>query len=203
MERHLGHSDWRVVHTDPFTPDRFTARLALDGYAEQPATIQMVLERDLPTQPDVPIQPVETATDWHALAALIRRDHEEGARTARERLPTEMTDAIVASYRAKDEPYRFHMVKVDGQPVAYGALAAAPSGAGMIEDLFTLPAYRKRGLASALIGRFAAELKARGCTCIFLGAFVGEQPRHLYARLGFRPALLTRCWVRKASDRSR
>lgn len=198
LERHLGHSNWRVVHTDPYTPDRFMARLALDGYVEQPATIQMVLERDLPASSGILVEPVETMADWQALAALVRRDHEEGARTGGKLLPADMTDAIVSGYRAKDGPYRFHMAWVDDQPVAYGALAAAPSGAGMIEDLFTLPSYRRRGIASAMIGQFAAALTTQGCTCIFLGALVGEQARHLYAKLGFRPLLLTRCWVRHA-----
>src|SRR3546814_9823202 len=36
MDDHLVHTPWRVVHTDPFTPEAFSARLALDGYAEQP-----------------------------------------------------------------------------------------------------------------------------------------------------------------------
>ncbi len=39
MSDHLGHSPWGVIHTDPFT-----ARLALDGFKEQPAVIQMRLE---------------------------------------------------------------------------------------------------------------------------------------------------------------
>jgi len=201
MERHLSHSNWRVVHTDPFTPDRFLARLALDGYVEQPATIQMALDRELPASNGISIAPVHTEEGWLALSALVHRDHEEGARTGGKRLPPEMTDAIVAGYRAKDGPYRFHLVQVDGRPVAYGAMAAAPSGAGMIEDLFTLPAYRKRGIASAIIGHFTAELRAQGCTCIFLGALVGERARHLYAKLGFRPLLLTRCWVLDVSGR--
>ena len=68
----------------------------------------------------------------------------------------------------------------------------------MIEDLFTLPAYRRRGIASGMIATFADELRSSGCSCIFLGAMVGEPARLLYAKLGFRPSILTRCWVRRA-----
>jgi len=39
MDEHLGHTPWRVVHTDCFTPDRFLARLALDDFKERPVTI--------------------------------------------------------------------------------------------------------------------------------------------------------------------
>ena len=44
MNKHLGHTQWRVIHTDCFTPDAFLARLALDDCKEQPVTIQMVLQ---------------------------------------------------------------------------------------------------------------------------------------------------------------
>src|SRR3546814_2451202 len=77
MDDHLAHTPWRVVHTDPFTPEAFSAHLALDGYAEQPAVIQMVLSRQLQAVPGSDITPIETEADWRALAALVRRDHEE------------------------------------------------------------------------------------------------------------------------------
>ena len=202
MDDHLAHTPWRVVHTDPFTPEAFSARLALDGYAEQPAVIQMVLSRQLQAVPGSDITPIETEADWRALAALVRRDHEEGARTGGAILSAKVTDEIVAGYRAKDGPYRFLLASIGGIPVAYGACAAAPSGAGMIEDLFTLPAYRQRGIASALIAHFSGQLVAQGCDFIFLGALVGEQARHLYAKLGFRPIMLTRCWARQTGDRT-
>src|SRR3546814_4441455 len=64
-----------------------------------------------------------------------------------------------------------------------------------------LPAYRQRGIASALIAHFSGQLVAQGCDFIFLGALVGEQARHLYAKLGFRPVMLTRCWVRQTEER--
>ncbi|ODU20273.1 MAG: hypothetical protein ABS87_11535 [Sphingomonas sp. SCN 67-18] len=198
MDRHLAHSAWRVVHSDPDTPAPFVARLALDGYVEQLATIQMVLEGRLAVAPRGDIVPIADAAGWRALAELVRRDHEEGGRTGGVRLSSAQTDAVLAGYRAKDGPYRFHLVYLDGRAVAYGALAAAPSGAGMIEDLFTLAAYRGRGIASALIAHFAALLEAQGCSCVFLGALMGEPARHLYAKLGFRPVMVTRCWVRRA-----
>ena len=40
MDRHLGHTSWRVIHTDCFTPNAFLARLALDDFEERPVTIQ-------------------------------------------------------------------------------------------------------------------------------------------------------------------
>ena len=198
MERHLAHTPWRVVHADPFTPEQFVARLALDGYAERPATIQMVLDRRIPIRRVGELVPIDTEADWRALAALVRRDHEEGARTGGALTP-DVTEGVIAGYRAKAGPsYRFHLVRMEGEPVAYGARIAAPSGVGMIDDLFTLPAWRRRGIASSMIAQFTAALEAQGCAGVFLGALVGEQARRLYAKLGFRPVMLTRCWVRRA-----
>jgi predicted GNAT family acetyltransferase len=86
--------------------------------------------------------------------------------------------------------------------VAYGAYAAAPNGAGMIEDLFTLPSARRRGIATAMIAAFTDRLRAAGCHTVFLGALATEQPKHLYARLGFQPVALARAWIRKLPDRA-
>jgi hypothetical protein len=49
MDEHLAHSDWRVVHTDCFTPDRFLARLAYLGFEERPVVVQMTCDALKPT----------------------------------------------------------------------------------------------------------------------------------------------------------
>src|SRR3546814_7526367 len=87
----------------------------------------MVLSRQLQAVPGSDITPIATEADWPALAALVRRDHEEGARTGGAILSAKVTDEIVAGYRAKDGPYRFLLASIGGIPVAYGACAAAPS----------------------------------------------------------------------------
>jgi GNAT superfamily N-acetyltransferase len=200
MEIHLVHSDWRVVHTDRFTPDAFLARLALDGYVERPTVIQMVLHGPLArdTGP-VDLRPVDSDADWTALATLVRADHDEGARTGGLDLDSSVTHATVAGYRAKGEAYRFHLALREGRPVAYGARIVAPGGIGMIEDLFTLPPWRRQGIASGIIATFVEELRAQGCDTIFLGALAQEPAKDLYAALGFRPVMLARAWVKAAT----
>jgi predicted GNAT family acetyltransferase len=71
-------------------------------------------------------------------------------------------------------------------------------GAGIIKDLFTLRAARRRGIVTAMTAAFTDRLRAAGCHTIFLGALAAEHPRHCCARLGFHPAMLTRIWVRKS-----
>lgn len=198
IDRHLAHSDWRVVHTDCFTPDPFLARLAHAGFEERPLVVQMVLRGELAIRAGAGHRPVETDADWAALLALVRLDHQEGARTGHLAFEHGVTEGMVAGFRAKAPAFRFHLAIEDGAPVAYGALALAPNGVGMIEDLFTLPAYRRRGIASGMIAAFAEELRRNGAETIFLGALAQEKAKHLYAKLGFEPVMLARNWVRRA-----
>lgn len=198
MDRNLGHTPWRVIHTDGFTPDAFLARLALDEFSERPVTIQMVLEGQITDRgAEVDLRPVVGDADWQTLLQLVLQDHAEGRRSGGLEVSPEISAGLVAGYRAKSDVNHFHLVMQGGVPVAYGAYAAAPNGAGMIEDLFTLPAVRRQGLATGLIAAFVERLRDAGCHTTFLGALSTEQPKHLYARLGFRPLSLSRAWIRK------
>lgn len=198
MEEHLAHTRWRVIHTDPFTPDAFLARLALDNFEERPTTIQMALHGDVTDRgARVALHPVASGADWNKLLELVLADHAEGRRTSGLDLSPEVSAGMVAGYRAKSPAYQFYLAMQGDEPVAYGAHAAAPNGAGMIEDLFTLQSARRRGIATAMIAVFTDRLRAAECHTIFLGALISEPPKHLYARLGFRPVMLARTWVRE------
>ncbi len=201
MDRHLGHTSWRVIHTDGFTPDAFLARLALDDFEERPVTIQMALEGELTDRgAKVVLRPVVDEPDWQALLHLVLVDHAEGRSTSGVDVSPEISAGLVAGYRAKSHANHFHLVMQGSAPVGYGAYAAAPNGAGMIEDLFTLPAARRQGVATGLIAAFTDCLRGAGCHPVFLGALATEQPRHLYARLGFRPVSLARAWIRNGRE---
>lgn len=196
MDDHLRHTPWRVVHTDGFTPDAFLARLALDGYQERPVTIQMALlgrPADLGTAID--LHPVVSDLDWRELQRLMELDYAEGRKTGDLELSPEFVSSAVAAYRSKGAAYQYNLVIRDGEVVAYGAFAIAPNGVGMIEDLFTLPSARRRGVATAVIAAFVDRLQALGGHTIFLGALASETPKRLYARLGFHPVGLARTWV--------
>jgi GNAT superfamily N-acetyltransferase len=198
MDRHLGHTPWRVVHTDGFTSEAFLARLLLDGFEERPVTIQMALDGEITDRgATVDLRAVVDDADWQTLLELVLLDHAEGRRTSGVEVSPEVSAGLVAGYRAKSPDCQFHLVMQDGSPVAYGALAAAPNGAAIIEDLFTLPSARRQGLATGMIAAYVDRLRGAGCHTVFLGALASEQPKHLYARLGFRPVSLARAWVRE------
>jgi predicted GNAT family acetyltransferase len=54
-----------------------------------------------------------------------------------------------------------------------------------IEDVATLPAFRNRGLARAVVLEAAALARASGAELVFLVADENDWPKDLYGRLGF------------------
>jgi len=202
MDTHLAYSDWRVVHTDCFTPERFLARLAYLGFDERPAVVQMACDQLEPIAPaEMEIVVMREQRDWNMLADLVLADVAEGKRTGHLDLDSGFVDDMVSNYRLKTPDYRFHLALHDGRAVGYGAMALAPNGMGMIEDLFTLQSARRLGIASTLIEHLDRELRAIGAKSVFLGAVAEEKAKSLYHALGFRPVMLTRCWVKNVSSR--
>jgi hypothetical protein len=141
----FGHCRHRLFVVDPLTPAAFVARLALDDYRELTPTIQLVLEGPLRAHPrDLDLRPVTTEADWQCLYTLVRHNHTEGEPTHGGALPVAVTRGMVASYRQKAPAYQFFLARRDGVDCAYGAGVLCANGLGMVEDLFTLPTFRKR-----------------------------------------------------------
>lgn len=67
----------------------------------------------------------------------------------------------------------------------------------MVEDLFTHPDYRHRGIATALIARGVADARARGAGPVIIGADPTDTPMRMYAALGFRPIIVVRHYLRR------
>jgi GNAT superfamily N-acetyltransferase len=194
-ERALAHCTHRMFIVDALTPPTFVARLALAGYTELSATLHMVLEGELrvPSSP-VDLRPVESDDDWEAFFRLLRANHLE-KRVHGLELAEEITRGVVAAHRAKLGAVQFFLAIVEGAPRAYGSSIVAPYGMGIVEDLFTLPEYRKRGLATALIAHAIAYARARGMGPMLIGGYADETPKALYAALGFKPRCLTRQYL--------
>jgi len=145
---------YRHVVVDPFTPAAFSAYLALNEYHQHATTIQMVLNGKITRKSadaDLEFYAVRSHADWNTLRELVLKDHAEGGRTQGSALSEAVTDGIIAGYRAKQGACQFFITTLNGAPCAYGSGINCPNGMGMIEDLFTLPQYRKRGIASAVI----------------------------------------------------
>ena len=84
----------------------------------------------------------------------------------------------------------------------HGSAVVGPHGMGIVEDLFTLPAYRKRGIATALIRRAVEHARDRGMAAMLIGALAEETAKSLYVSLGFVPQCLTRHYLLHTRSRA-
>jgi GNAT superfamily N-acetyltransferase len=200
----LGEADERFAYTmhrtfkvDPRTPPAFEAALVLAGY-ECDTELQSVLEGELAVTPrTVDIRTVETDDDWSSLLRLTRADHEEEARKeAREPWPHALTEALVAAKRVKPG-LRWFLARVEGVDCAFFSSWPGTNGVGKVEDLFTDPGFRHRGVATALIAHAVHDARERGAGPVLIGAVAADTPKAMYAALGFRPCCVYRSYTRK------
>jgi GNAT superfamily N-acetyltransferase len=191
-----------MVIVDSLTPDPFVARLALNGYAELTPTLQMVLDGPLAARPARATQSLEfravtTDDDWQSLYPLVRANHIEGSSSHHLELDAEVTGSTVAVYRSKTSVSRFFLVRCDEVVCAYGSAVVAPYGMGIVENLFTLQEYRRRGIANAIISHAVDYARERGMGPMLIGPHVTETPKTFYAALGFVPQCVTRQYFRE------
>jgi ribosomal protein S18 acetylase RimI-like enzyme len=73
---------------------------------------------------------------------------------------------------------------VDGEIGSFCDLYS-DGGVAQVESVVTLPEYRNRGLARAVVTAAAREARAAGADLVFLVAVEEDWPRLLYAKLGF------------------
>lgn len=91
--------------------------------------------------------------------------------------------------------------RVDGKLAVYGWVSTGAECVGEMEreirpgpgeayvwDCFTLPAYRRQGLYSALLSHIKISLTNEGCRRIWIGSNMENEPSlRGFARAGFRP----------------
>lgn len=194
--------DHRTFKVDPRTPTGFEGRLLLDGYTGS-AELQLLLEGDLDARPPaidtatVDIRTVASDADWDAVARLTRLDHEEEAQKAnREPVAPVVTAQMVATKRVKAPDLTFFLASIDGVDCAFFSSWPGANGVGKVEDLFTVPAFRRRGVATALIAHAVADARSRGAGPVLIGADPDDSPKHMYAAMGFRPLCVLRSYTR-------
>jgi GNAT superfamily N-acetyltransferase len=184
----------RVFHIDPWTPPAFEAQLVLDGF-EFEDELQLLLEDALSVPGDLPaidIRLVESDEDWSTVRRLARLDHEEQARRRLHPLWDEdVTTEMVATKRAKAPDLRFWLARADGVDCAFLSSWPGANGVGKVEDLFTHPNFRHRGIASALIVHCVRDARERGAGPVLIGALPNDTPMRIYAAMGFRPFCVT------------
>jgi GNAT superfamily N-acetyltransferase len=182
----------RRLDLDPATPSFVSARLTLDGFAPD-ETLEFVLEGELRATPrPADIREITTDAGWAAYAELQEMDFRETRARQGQAFNPEVAAAFLEIKRSRMGVVRYWLAHVDGVPRAYFASWPGENGVGIVEDLFTHPEFRHRGLATSLIAHCVADARARGAGPVVIGADPSDTPKRMYADLGFRPLLVAR-----------
>lgn len=135
--------------------------------------------------------------DWSSIELLFRIDHlEEDVRSGHRPRAAAETTAAVALRRSLTPDATYYLMRHDGAPRACIGTWVDETGLGVIEDVFVHPDYRGRGFATGMLRHAVAQLRSRGAGHILIGAEPTDTPKHLYAKFGFRPAAVTRAYLR-------
>jgi GNAT superfamily N-acetyltransferase len=199
----LGASGHRQFMIDPDTPPQVEARLALEGY-ERNDELDLVLDGELraPASSDgITLRPVVSAEDWSSFGRLVRANHEEqNARGDRAHLSEEVTLQMVLTKQLKDPMVVTFLATVKREDCGYFSCWPGTNGLAKVEDLFTRPDHRHRGVGTALIHRCVDEARSRGAKEVSISAAVDDTPKDMYAAMGFRPVSVLRFWLRTTQE---
>ena len=199
LEANLGDRPYRQVYASPATSPAVVARLVLEDYEPDP-TLQHLLIGELQGRSplDHVILPVVTNEDWKHLHRLVRADHVETAeKQGHPPYSEEVTSQMQVVRRNVADQIHFFMAWADDEPVGFFSSWPGIDDIGMVEDLFTLPRYRNRGVARALIHHCVADARARGAGPVLIGSEPWDTPKHLYAAMGFAPTCVTSGWLKQ------
>jgi GNAT superfamily N-acetyltransferase len=151
-----------------------------------PADAVMVFEGDPCASPsalsDVRVEDL-TEPDARTVTWLHRARNEFGP----EPLPDRVVDQLVGRDLDVFRPLglRWFLATVDGVPAGYTSLLSL-DGVGYLDGVVTMPAFRRRGVASATVAAAVGWSLGHDDELVHLLAEPGGEPQRLYERLGFR-----------------
>jgi GNAT superfamily N-acetyltransferase len=187
--------------TDPLTPPQTIARLALEGYRCRDEGLVLVLEGELLASPKpFTIREALTDSDWQSYQALNELDLDEWEAThgrVPDRDDANKTHQWLLYKRNKAPAARTWLAYVGERPVSFLTSWAGYNGVGIVEDLFTHPDYRHRGLATALLAHCVADTHTRGAGPVIINADPDDTPKQMYAAMGFQPLYVSRSYFRE------
>lgn len=165
-----------VLLEDEEAARRMAAGLAGLGY-HWDRLITMVHRREPARPPDAPVDEV----DVDAYIPIVR----DALRPEPYATSQEVIDQLAEHRRVlADVGARFFVAHVDGVAASRCELYVCDRIA-QVEDVGTVPGFRNRGLASAVVLRAVGAARAAGVEVVFLNADAEDWPMALYERLGF------------------
>ena len=129
---------------------------------------------------------IDDAPDPELFSDVILRGHgvPEGAR---------VRDRGSVARWAEIQSWRLYLARIDGDP-AGAALLSLDGDIGYLANASTLPAFRGRGVQTALIARRIADAASAGCETVCSGTAFGSQSQRNLERAGLQVAYTKAVW---------
>jgi ribosomal protein S18 acetylase RimI-like enzyme len=106
---------------------------------------------------------------------------------------------MAGTRRAKCPPSRYYLGYIEGTARGYFSTLPGIDAMAQVEALFVDPAYRHRGLATALIHHCVRACRKAGAGPVVIVADPTDTPKHMYAAMGFRPVAIKRDYWKNLS----
>jgi ribosomal protein S18 acetylase RimI-like enzyme len=145
--------------------------------------VVMVLDRPAPPGSGNSAQTLEVARPDRSFWDWYRESLREFGTAQSEDLLDQMTDRTAEVFVPAG--LRFYVGLLDGQRVGYASLLSL-EGVGYLDNVVTMPSFRRRGVATATVTAAVLASLAGGDRHVFLLAERDGEPQRLYERLGFR-----------------
>jgi ribosomal protein S18 acetylase RimI-like enzyme len=197
---YLQGADRLTFRCDPFTPAPFESHLADEGFEPSEALV-MVLRGRLSGKPvPIEIREAKTETEWSEYARLKGLDWHEHALRLKLEPDERVGQDLARSCRLKSPPAVYLLAYVEGSAVGFCQAWAGIDDVGQVEDLFVDPAWRHRGIATALLHAGVAAARSRGAGPIVIVADPADTPKNMYAALGWTVVSMCRQYGKPLTD---
>ncbi len=170
-------------HLQAIIEDHATGARAAAALRERGWEVVELLTMAALNEPTRSVDASAAVVPWELVRPLVLRAWRENPEIAEEWTAVMLTDRRAALAASTD----LRHIVAPAPPAEGGAYADLYSDGhtAQIEMVFTLPPFRKRGLASAIVLEGLRVARAEGHDLVFLVADAGDWPYQLYARLGF------------------
>ena len=157
----------------------------------------MVLDRLAPPGRPGSVQTVEVARPNGSFWDWYRESLREFGTAQSEPLLDQMTARTADVFVPAG--LRFYVGLLDGQRVGYASLLSLER-VGYLDNVVTMPSFRRRGVATATVAAAVRASLAGGDRQVFLLAEKDGDPQRLYERLGFRVRAAIESFTRLLAD---
>jgi ribosomal protein S18 acetylase RimI-like enzyme len=182
VQREHGFAHRKLVIPDEQLADRLWSGLATEPWGTQ-RSVLMAHRREPDRPPDAAIELLTIGdVDWARGRQALLQLEEFGSD------PEVVEQLVLLDVRLGREldVRRLAARDSDGELGSFAALYLEGDVA-QVEDVATVPAYRGRGLARAVVLHGVSEARRAGAELVFLVADEEDWPKELYRRLGFDP----------------